>query len=350
MPRSGLRLWLVDCPALFGRPGGPYRGPDGAEWPDNARRFALFCRAAAIALDGVLPGSWRSDVVHANDWHTGLLLALLQTAGDRRPVTVFTIHNLAYQGLFPPDVLPELGLRGDPFTPDGIEFHGRISFHKAGIRYADRVTTVSPTYAREILCPELGSGLDGLLRHRRGALSGILNGVDTRVWDPRTDPHIAAHYSLRDLSGKRACKEPLRRELGLDGAPEELPLLAFVGRLAHQKMADVVLDALPAILACGVQLTVLGDGDRALEVGFEEAARRHPGRIAARAYDEALAHRVLAGADMLLHPSRFEPCGLTPLYALRYGTVPVVPLPAASPTRSWMPTLTRPATASGSTA
>ena len=284
-----------------------------------------------MALGSVVP-DWRPDVVHAHDWHAGPVAALLHAAaaaagaGARRPGTVFTVHNLAYQGLFPPPALPELGLPEGMFGIDGVEFHGRVSFLKAGIRFADRVTTVSPTYAREILAPEGGCGLDGLLRHRRGVVSGILNGTDARAWDPRRDPHLPARYSLRDMGGKRHCKAELQRELGLAAEPET-PLLAFASRLAHQKAADVVLDALPAMLGQGTQFALVGEGDPALEAGFRAAAARHPGRVAvAIGYREELAHRVLAGSDMLLQPSRFEPCGLTQLYALRYGTVPVVHL------------------------
>lgn len=323
MPDSGLPVWLIDCPALFRRPGGPYQDEAGADWPDNAQRFGEFSRAVARLALGGIAGEWRPDVVHANDWHTGLV-PLLMSGAASRPATLFTIHNLAYQGVFPASILAGLGLPWDVFTPEAIEFYGQVSFLKAGIRYSDRLTTVSPSYAREIMTPEHGCGLDGLLRNRARHLHGILNGVDYRLWNPAADPHLEQGFTSRDLAGKRACKEAVQRELGLDERPE-VPLIVYLSRVTHQKMADVVLGALPAILDGPVQFALLGDGDTGLVARFAEAARTAPRRLAARSgYGEPLAHRLLAGADLLLHPSRFEPCGLTPLYALRYGALPIV--------------------------
>lgn len=323
-PDSGLPLWLVDCPSLFRRQGALYCDPHGRDWPDNARRFAHFNHVVARLALGELVHDWRPDVVHANDWQTGLLPVLLAQADGLRPATLFTIHNLAYQGLFPNEIFPELDLPSAVCTPDGIEFYNKLSFLKAGIRYGDRVTTVSPSYAREIMTPEYGCGLDGLLRHRARHLSGILNGVDYRIWDPASDPSLPVNFSRRDISGKRICKAELQRELSLHAAPD-VPLIVWLSRITDQKMADVVLEALPTILEQDVQFALLGQGDRALESRFEKAARCHPGRVATRiGYEEPLAHRFQAGGDILLHPSRFEPCGLTPLYALRHGTLPVV--------------------------
>ncbi len=323
MPDSGLPVWLVDCPALFDRPGSPYRDQEGRDWPDNAQRFALFCRVAERLAVGELVPGWRADIAHANDWHAGLLPVLLG-ARQTRPATVFTIHNLAYQGLFPSSIMPSLGVAKDLFTADGLEFYGQVSFLKGGIGFSDRVTTVSPSYAREILTPDYGCGLDGLLRHRGSRTSGILNGVDYRIWNPAKDRHLPAAFSAGDLSGKRVCKAELQRELGLDVDPD-VPLVVWLSRITGQKMADVVAQALHAILERDVQLAVLGEGDPAIEAQFREAAQHYPGRLAVRiGHEEPMAHRFYAAGDLLLHPTRFEPCGLTPLYAMRYGTLPLV--------------------------
>jgi starch synthase len=323
MPDTGLPVWLVDCPCLFRRSGGPYQDESGQDWPDNAQRFSHFSQVVARIAAGDAGLDWRPDIVHTNDWHTGLVPLLLQ---DRpaRPATLFTIHNLAYQGVFPAATLADLGLPGDVLTSEGIEFYGQVSLLKAGIRYSDRLSTVSPSYAREIITPEQGCGLDGLLHARARHLHGILNGVDYRLWNPGDDIHLAQGFTGRDLSGKRACKAELQRELGLDVDPD-VALIVSLSRITHQKMADVVLDALPAILDRPVQFALLGDGDRGMLNRFAETARNWPGRLAAHSgYTEPGAHRLLAGGDLLLHPSRFEPCGLTPLYALCYGTLPIV--------------------------
>ena len=323
-PDSGLPLWLLDCPSLFHRKGGLYADESGRDWPDNARRYALFCRVAAELARGDLLADWQADLVHANDWHTGLVSLLLAQHPEPRPKTLFTIHNLAFQGLFASERYGELGLPAAHFSPAGLEFYGKISFLKAGIAFADHLTTVSPNYAREIQTGEFGCGLDGLLQQRGPQLSGILNGVDYRVWDPGSDSHLPANYTDKDSSGKRLCKAQLQRELGLEVQPS-LPLVIYLSRVTDQKMADVVLEALPPILERGAQFALLGQGDPALERGFRAAEALYPGRIAARiGYEEPLAHRFFAGADILLHPSRFEPCGLSQLYALRYGTLPIV--------------------------
>jgi starch synthase len=323
-PDTGLPVWLVDCPSLFRRRGGPYQDEQRQDWSDNAQRFALFCHVAAQLSLGRLVENWHADLVHANDWPTGLVPAILAAEQHPRPATVFTIHNLAYQGLFPAALYPQLGLPPGAFTPEGLEFYGNISFLKAGLRYSDRLTTVSPTYAQEILTPEYGCGLDGLLRHRRRDLVGILNGADYRIWNPATDTHIPARFDWRNIAGKRECKAALQEELGLWKDPEA-PLLVYISRITDQKMADVVAAAVPDIAGSAAEFALLGDGARNLEEQFERAARRYAGRVAVRiGYEEALAHRLLAGADILLHPARYEPCGLTQLYAMRYGTLPIV--------------------------
>ena len=323
-PDTHLPIWLVDCPPLFRRTGGPYQDQERQDWPDNARRFAVFNHVAARLSRGDLLADWQADIIHANDWPTGLVPAILVETPGRRPAAVFTIHNLAYQGLFPAVLYPQLGLPEGAFNPDGLEFHGKISFIKAGIRYSDRLTTVSPTYAREILTAEYGCGLEGLLERRAQDLVGILNGVDYEIWDPARDVHLPTNFSSENIAGKRVCKTALQGEFGVKVDPQ-VPLIVFVSRITEQKMADVVAAALPHVIGDGALCVLLGDGERHLEEQFAAAALRHPGRIAFRiGYEEPLAHRLVAGGDVLLHPARYEPCGLTQLYAMRYGTLPVV--------------------------
>ncbi len=321
---DGVTALLVDAPLLYRRAGDPYHGPDCADWPDNLQRFALLGWVAAQLAAGSLDAAWTPDVVHAHDWHAGMACAYLKAHAATAP-SVFTIHNLAYQGLFPLADGALLGLPGRHLQTQGLEFHGALSLMKAGLQYADRITTVSPTYAREIATPAFGHGLDGVIRDRCEAVSGILNGMDGRVWDPATDPVIAARYGPQDpAAGKAACAQALRREAGL--APEHgAPLLLALSRLTHQKGLDLLLQVLPWWLSQGGQAVVQGSGEATLEDAFETLARAHPGRLAVLiGYDEARAHRLMAGADLIAVPSRFEPCGLTQLYGLRYGTLPVV--------------------------
>jgi starch synthase len=278
--------------------------------------------AVEIATGRLL--DWQPNIVHANDWHTGLLPLLLSTETGPKPPTVFTIHNLAFQGNFPREVLSDINVPERFFTAEGVEFYGQVSYLKAAIRYGDKITTVSPTYASEILLPEFGCGLDGLLRNRQGDFSGILNGIDADLWNPETDYYLPQAFGARDISGKRVCKAELQRECGLE-VSSEIPLIGFVSRLAHQKMADVIRDAIPSIVEFGAQFVLVGEGDPALEAAFEELGRQYPSKVAIHiGYEEALAHRLQAGADILLAPARFEPCGLTQLYASRYGTLPLV--------------------------
>jgi starch synthase len=302
------------------------------DWPDNGLRFAALARIAAdIGLGFV--SSFVPDIVHAHDWHAALAPAYMHYSNRRRPATVMTVHNLAYQGVFPREILGAIGLPAEAFTIHGVEYYGRIGFLKAGLYFADRITTVSPTYAREILSDEGGMGLGGLLRERSCDLSGILNGVDTSVWDPATDPHIPGCFYAdmpncleSDVLESRAInKAALQRRLGLQPAPDAF-LLGVIGRLSRQKGLDLLLENLPTIASEGMQLAVLGNGgDRNLQYRYRAAAQANPERVSvAIGHDESLAHLIQAGADAIVVPSRFEPCGLTQLCALRYGTVPIV--------------------------
>jgi starch synthase len=312
---SRARVLFVDHAESFDRKG-YYGPPGGGDHPDNARRFTILSRAALALCEAL---RWRPDVVHGHDWQAGA--AMLDATDTKR---VFTIHNLAYQGLFPASAVDELELPKALFNPDGYEFYGQLSLLKAGIVSADRITTVSPSYAQEIQSAEQGMGLDGLLRARADRLTGILNGVDYHVWDPERDPHLAAPYSGGDLDGKRACKAALQRELGLP-VRADVPLCGSISRLTEQKGFDLITAALPQLLDSGLQYIVLGTGDAATERALTELAAQHPKQIAVRiAYDEGLAHRIEAGADLYIMPSRYEPCGLNQLYSLRYGTPPVV--------------------------
>jgi starch synthase len=316
------RVWLVKCPELFARDGNPYLGPDGRDWPDNAERFALFAETIAwLAVESVEAG-YHADIVHLNDWQTALTAALLHQRPDS-PATVFSIHNLAYQGIFDHATFMRLRLPAELWSMQGLEFHGAMSFIKAGITFADRITTVSPTYAREIQTEEHGHGLDGLIRHRAADLRGILNGIDTTVWNPATDLFLRARYTANELARKLINKRAIQATLGLTAS--DVPLLGVVSRLAHQKGIDLILTLLDSLIALPAQIAVLGTGDAAIERALHDAARRHPGRVAfAPRLDESLAHQIEAGADIFMMPSRFEPCGLNQMYSQLYGTVPVV--------------------------
>jgi starch synthase len=315
--------YIVDHPAFYDRPGGPYAGSDGVEWPDNHRRFALLGWAAAAIANGADP-DWRPRIVHAHDWHAGLAPAYLRASGAPA-ASVFTVHNLAYQGFFGADVFAQLALPAAFFSIDGVEYYGGLSFLKAGLFFADRLTTVSPTYAREIQTPAFGMNLDGLLRARVGVLSGILNGVDPLVWNPAADPALPRGYGKDDAAaGKAVAKSALQRHLGL-AEDQAGPLFAAISRLTPQKGMDLLLAAVPELLAAGGQVALLGSGDYGLEQGFAAASASQPGRVGAFfGYDDSLSHLIYAAADVVMVPSRFEPCGLTQLYALRYGGLPLV--------------------------
>ncbi len=313
---------VLACAELYERDGSPYVDRDGRDWPDNALRFGVFSRAAAVLGTARTPLEWRADVVHCHDWPAALAPVYLR-AEPSRAASVMTIHNLAFQGNYDAALLSRLELPPSTFTLDGVEFYGRLSFLKGGIAYADALTTVSPAYAREIQTPALGCGLDGLLRQRSGALSGILNGIDTRLWDPASDRHIAQRYDAATLELKSVNKAALQSRMGLE-RDARIPLVGLVSRFTHQKGTDLVAAAADALAALPVQLVAVGTGSSELEAAMRAAAERHPGAIAVRvAFDEALAHAVEAGADLFLMPSRFEPCGLNQMYSQRYGTPPV---------------------------
>jgi len=313
---------VIDCPPLYQRRGGPYHTPDGNDWDDNALRFGVLSRAGALLGGARSPLEWRPAIVHCHDWPAGLAPVYLRDEPEHA-ASVMTIHNLAFQGNYGAELLERLELAPSTFTIDGVEFYGRLSFLKGGIATADAVTTVSPTYAREIQTPELGHGLDGLLRHRRDVLSGILNGIDTRVWDPASDARIAQRYDADALERKAANKAALQRRLGLEPRAD-VPLVGAVSRLTRQKGADLLTAAADALVALPAQLAVVGKGEHELEGALATAAAHHPGRIAVRiAFDEDLAHAIEAGADLFVMPSRFEPCGLNQMYSQRYGTPPV---------------------------
>ncbi len=314
---AGLDLMVLDAPHLFDREGSIYLGPDGKDWPDNPERFAALCQAGAALAAGQWTG-WKPDLVHCHDWQAGLLPYYLKRDQIGVP-SILTIHNVAFQGLVPMARAYGLGVRGDALNPEGVEYWGQISALKAGLKYADHLTTVSPTYARELMTPDFGMGLDGVLRDRRAELTGILNGIDLDVWSPEVDSHIRTYTSPK---GKAANRKALRAEFALPQA--EGPLCIVVSRLTEQKGLDLLLKALPTLLQRGGQLALLGSGDPALEAAFRDYD--HPNVAVRIGYDEALSHRMMAGADAILVPSRFEPCGLTQLYGLRYGTLPVVAL------------------------
>jgi starch synthase len=320
---AGLDLFVLDAPHLYARPGNPYVAPDGRDWPDNALRFAALGQVAARLGRGLVP-AFVPDVVHAHDWQAGLAPAYLHYGGAPRPATVMTVHNLAFLGQFSPDLLPLLGLPPSAYTIDGVEHYGTIGYLKAGLQFADRITTVSPTYAIEIRTPEAGMGFDGLLRSRARVLTGIRNGIDEAVWNPATDRALAATFDAARPAGRAANKAALQARLGIGRAAEAL-LFGVVSRLTWQKGMDILLASIPALVERGAQLALLGTGEPAIEAGFAAAAAAHPGRIGVLlGYDEALAHLIQGGSDAILVPSRFEPCGLTQLCALRYGALPVV--------------------------
>jgi starch synthase len=320
---GGLDLFVLDAPHLFARPGNPYLGPDGKDWPDNAFRFAALAQVAAEIGQGGVP-SFVPDVVHGHDWQAGLMPAYLHYGHRRRPGTIMTVHNLAFQGRCPRELLGTLGLPPESFSVTGVEYYGSISFLKAGLQFADRITTVSPTYAQEIQGGEQGMGLDGLLRTRAADLTGILNGIDVSVWDPLTDTAIASRYGVSGLDGRAPNKAALQRRMGLQVLPDAF-LLGVVSRLSWQKGLDLLFACLPTIVSGDMQLALLGDGDADLREAFRAASEANPGHIGVvTGYDESLAHLIQAGSDALVVPSRFEPCGLTQLCALRYGAIPVV--------------------------
>jgi len=323
LPGTKIPLLLIDCPALYDRDGGPYHHPLHGEWQDNPLRFGLLSKVAAMLSVPNSLQDWQPELVHCNDWQSGLTpYYLRQLASPAK--SIFSIHNLAFQGNFHADWRHQLMLSEQDFQPAGYEFYGHLSFMKAGLYYADTLSTVSPTYAKEIQTEQFGFGFEGLLQHRAHDLTGILNGIDTQVWDPATDPYLPVHYSTDTLANKKLVKQALQAELHLQQQTNS-PLLGIVSRLTHQKGLDMLVDIAHEVLASGCQLAVLGSGEPALEQQYLALMRQYPGQVAVTiGYNEPLSHRIMAGTDIFVMPSRFEPCGLNQMYGLRYGTIPLV--------------------------
>ena len=321
---GGAPLLLLDCPIFFRRAGSAYLDAGGNDFVDNHLRFGLLSKIAALLSSTASPLHWRPDVLHCNDWPCGLAPAYLHFMKGIKAATVMSIHNMAFQGIFPAETLSALGLPPEAFSIDGVEFWGKLSFMKAGLHYAERITTVSPRYAEEIQTEAFGYGFAGLLRWRHDDLAGILNGIDTKTWNPATDPHLPRHYEFAHLKGKEANKAALRQRFGLT-AEASSPLLGAVCRITQQKGLDLLLGIGDEIALIPAQLVLLGTGDKGLETALSSLAERHPGQFSVRiGFDDGLAHLIEAGSDIFLMPSRFEPCGLNQMYSLRYGTPPLV--------------------------
>ncbi|MFI3184353.1 MAG: glycogen synthase GlgA [Methylococcaceae bacterium] len=323
LPGTDVKVWLVDYPEFFNFPGNPYVDEHGKPWANSAERFALFCRVTVEVAMNRSYLDWKPDIVHCNDWQSGLVPALLSLEYSR-PATVFTVHNMAYQGVFPSATYFSLNLPGQLWNPNGIEFHNMLSFLKGGIMYSDRITTVSPTYANEIQTAEFGYGLEGLLSFRKDFLSGIINGIDMEQWNPETDTNISQPFNRMTLYKKALNKSALQERLALP-VDKNIPVFGLISRLVEQKGIDLILECLPEMLTHRIQFVLLGSGNKGLEQRLYNFAEKHPDKISITiGYDEALAHLIEAGADIFLMPSRFEPCGLNQIYSQRYGTIPVV--------------------------
>jgi starch synthase len=323
MPDSQVKVILLNYPEFFDRPGNPYVDTLGNSWPDNADRFALFCRIAVEIAMNRANFDWQPDIVHCNDWQSGLVPALLSLE-NAPPASVFTIHNLAYQGLFSRESTLSLNLPGQLWQPDGLEFHHMLSFIKGGLVYADRITTVSPTYAMEIQTPAFGYGLEGLLRHRKDVLSGIINGIDIDQWDPQQDIYLSNHFNANTLPQKQLNKAELQRSIGLP-VDDKIPLFGLISRLVEQKGISLIIDCLSEMMAMPMQFVLLGTGDKDYEERLQNLAHVYPDKLSVTlGYDESLAHLIEAGSDLFLMPSQFEPCGLNQMYSQRYGTLPIV--------------------------
>ncbi len=321
---DSIPVFIIDCPELYSREGGPYQDTAGQDWSDNVLRFGLLGKIGAILSSDASPLKWQPHIAHCNDWQSGLTPAYLHFHSGRKSASVMTIHNIAFQGNFPPENVARLGLPASSFSMHGLEFHSWMSFLKAGLYYAEHITTVSPSYAREIQHEPLGFGLQGLLSARHGQITGIINGIDESIWNPASDPYIASHYTSADLSAKAANKRVLQEAMAL--TPDDtIPLFAAISRITHQKGFDLLQQITPQLVEIPVQLAILGSGDAAMEKKLAALAQAYPGKIAIRiGYTEALSHLIEAGADCFLMPSRFEPCGLNQMYSQRYGTPPLV--------------------------
>lgn len=325
MPDSGLEVIVIESARLYSRPGGPYNDSHGSDWDDNVLRFGILSKVAAILSSRNSPlHDWIPDIVHCNDWQSGLTPAFLHYSDTAHAKSIISIHNLAFQGNFPSEWVSRLGLPGHSYQMHGLEYYGQMSFLKAGIYYANSITTVSPTYAQEIQTEQYGFGMQGLLATRSHEIYGILNGIEIQEWNPATDPYLPSTYSIERLADKSQVKQSLQAQLGLEIAPHK-PLLGVVSRLTHQKGLDLFLSIAEPLLARQCQIALLGAGDPHMEQGFRHLAQQYPGQISATiGYKEALSHQIMAGADMFIMPSRFEPCGLNQMYGLRYGTPPIV--------------------------
>jgi starch synthase len=331
MPDTGVPVMAIQSPALYEREGGPYVDENGKDWQDNAIRFGALSLVAAILSSEESPlKDWVPDLTHCNDWQTGLTPAYMHFMQKNRPQmqqarSIFSLHNMAFQGCFPAEWTQRLGLPAESFQMEGLEYYNQLSFLKAGIFYADGISTVSPTYGKEIQTEEYGFGLQGLLAKRGHEIHGILNGLDTTEWNPATDHYLDHHYDAKKMAGKAKVKKALRSKLGLATEPE-IPLLGVVSRLTHQKGLDMLLECAETLIQqhqC--QLAVLGTGEKSFEQGFQVLAQKFPGQVSTKiGYNEALSHQMMAGSDIFIMPSRFEPCGLNQMYGLRYGTPPVV--------------------------
>lgn len=323
LPDSDVIVWLVDYPEYFSVPGNPYLDENGRPWTNSAERFTLFCRIAVEVAMNRAYLDWHADIVHCNDWQSGLIPALL-TLEHEKPDSVFTIHNLAYQGIFPKTTFNTLNLPAELWHSGLVEFHDMMSFIKGGISSADWITTVSPNYAEEIQTAEFGYGLEGLLKHRQDKLRGIINGIDLTQWDPETDSNIPQTYDASNLKNKSLNKSALQQHVSLP-VDEKITVIGLIGRLVEQKGIDLVIDCLPDLAILPVQFILLGSGEQKFELELLKLAHLNPDKFSITlGYDEKFAHLIEAGADIFLMPSRFEPCGLNQMYSLRYGTIPIV--------------------------
>jgi len=325
MPDTDVPVYVIDCPKLYKRDGGPYHDTHGSDWRDNELRFAALSRTAALLGQVGHELGFPVDLIHCNDWQSGLTPAYQRHLYDKQPASLISIHNIAYQGLYSANTVPALGLPWDSFGVQGVEFYGLLSFLKAGLFYADWINTVSPTYAEEIQTTEYGYGLHGLLNQRRDTLTGILNGIDEQQWNPSNDPHLKAPFSADNLAGKETNKSALRKRLKLSEENPNKPLFGMITRLTHQKGIDLVIPIIGNLIKEGAQIAILGSGDKHTERQLRDIATVFPNQISVTlGYDESLAHQIEAGVDIFLMPSRFEPCGLNQMYSMHYGTIPIV--------------------------